>query len=137
MTPLLQLVAYTTVLTWVSIMAAAALRNREWTREGMKVGLSNHDHLPEATPLGGRAVRAATNTLENFVLFTALALTAHAAGRDAEATLGAQVFFWSRIVYRVSPRPVTSRPDKPHLPTRSRGDPSSPRLPAAPASPSG
>jgi uncharacterized MAPEG superfamily protein len=99
MTPLLQLVAYTTVLTWVSIMAAAALRNREWTLEGMKVGLSNRDHLPEATPLGGRAVRAATNTLENFVLFTALALTAQAAGREAEATLGAQVFFWSRVVY--------------------------------------
>jgi uncharacterized MAPEG superfamily protein len=65
----------------------------------MKVGLSNRDHLPEATPLGGRAVRAAANTLEGFVLFVALALTAHAAGRDAEALLGAQVFFWARVVY--------------------------------------
>jgi uncharacterized MAPEG superfamily protein len=99
MTTLLQLVAWTTVLTWVSIMAAAAMRNREWTPEGMKLGLSNRDNLPEATPLGGRAVRAAANTLENFVLFVALALTAHAAGLDAEATLGAQVFFWARVVY--------------------------------------
>lgn len=99
MTPLLQLVAYSTVLTWVSIMTAATLRNREWTLEGMKVGLSNRDNLPEPTPLGGRAVRAATNTLENFVLFVALALTAHAAGLDAEATLGAQIFFWARVVY--------------------------------------
>ncbi len=93
MTTLLQLVAWTTVLTWVSIMAAAAMRNREWTPEGMKLGLSNRDNLP------GRAVRAAANTLENFVLFVALALTAHAAGLDAEATLGAQVFFWARVVY--------------------------------------
>ena len=99
MTPLLQLVVYSTVLTWVSIMAAAFLRNREWTPEGIKVGLSNRDNLPEPTPLGGRAVRAATNTLENFVLFLALALTAHAAGLRDEATLGAQIFFWARVVY--------------------------------------
>jgi uncharacterized MAPEG superfamily protein len=99
MTPLLQLVAYATVLTWISIVAAAALRNREWTPAGMKAGLSNRDNLPEATPVGGRAVRAAANTLENFVLFVALALTAHAAGRDAEATLGAQIFFWARVAY--------------------------------------
>jgi uncharacterized MAPEG superfamily protein len=99
MTTLLQFVAFTTVLTWVSIMAGAVLRNREWTRVGMKVGFSNRDNLPEATPLGGRAVRAATNTIENFVLFVALALTAHAAGVGEEATLGAQVFFWARLVY--------------------------------------
>lgn len=99
MTTLLQLVACTTVLTWVSILAGAFLRNREWTLDGMKVGLSNRDNLPEPTPLGGRAVRAAANTLENFVLFVALALTAHAAGRGEEATLGAQVFLWARIAY--------------------------------------
>ena len=99
MTTLLQLVAYMTVLTWVSIMSAAFLRNREWTLDGMKVGLSNRDHLPEPTPLGGRAVRAAANTIENFVLFAALALTAQAAGMGDEATLGAQVFFWARLVY--------------------------------------
>ena len=99
MTTLLQLVAYMTVLTWVSIMAAAFLRNREWTLDGMKIGLSNRDQLPEPTPLGGRAVRAAANTVENFVLFLALALTAHAAGMGEEATDGAQVFFWARLVY--------------------------------------
>jgi len=99
MTPLLQLVAYLTVLTWLSIMAAAFLRNREWTLEGMRFGLSNRHNLPEPSPLGGRAVRAAANTLENFVLFAALALTAHVAGRGDEATLGAQVFFWARLIY--------------------------------------
>ena len=69
-----------TLLTWISIMLGAALRNREWTLDGMKVGLSNRDHLPEATPLGGRAERAAANTKENFILFAALALTAQLAG---------------------------------------------------------
>jgi len=99
MTPLLQVVFWTTVLTFVSIMAAAILRNREWTLEGMKIGLSNRDGLPEATPLGGRAVRAAENTKENFLLFLALAFVAYAAGADDRALLGAQVFFWARVVY--------------------------------------
>ena len=80
MTRLLELVVYMTLLTWISIMLGAALRNREWTLDGMKVGLSNRDHLPEATPLGGRAERAAANTKENFILFAALALTAQLAG---------------------------------------------------------
>jgi hypothetical protein len=62
MTTLLQLVVWMTLLTWVSIMAAAFLRNRESTPTGMALGLVNRDNLPEATPLGGRAVRAASNT---------------------------------------------------------------------------
>ena len=99
MTRLLDYVAYMTLLTWISIMLGAALRNREWTLDGMKVGLSNRDHLPEATPLGGRAERAAANTKENFILFAALALTAQLAGFGEQATAGAAVFFWARVVY--------------------------------------
>ena len=99
MNRLLDFVAYMTVLTWISIMLGAALRNREWTLEGMKVGLSNRDHLPEATALGGRAERAAANTKENFILFVALALTAQLAGVGEQATAGAAVFFWARAVY--------------------------------------
>ena len=82
-----------------SAIPSAFLRSGEGTLDGMKIGFSNRDHLPEPTPLGGRAVRAAANTLENFVLFVALALTANAAGLGDEATLGAQVFFWARLVY--------------------------------------
>lgn len=99
MTRLLDFVVYMTVLTWISIMLGAALRNREWTLEGMKVGLSNRDHLPEATALGGRAERAAANTRENFILFATLALTAQLAGLGEQATAGAAVFFWARVVY--------------------------------------
>lgn len=99
MTRLLEFVVYMTLLTWISIMLGAALRNREWTLDGMKVGLSNRDHLPEATPLGGRAERAAANTKENFILFAALALTAQLAGLAEQATVGAAVFFWARVIY--------------------------------------
>ena len=99
MTPLLNLVIYMTLLTFATIMLGALLRNREWTIDGMKVGLSNRDNLPEATPLGARAERAAANTREGFLLFVPLALVAHAIGADEAVLLGAQIFFWARIVY--------------------------------------
>jgi len=99
MTRLLNLVVYMTLLTWLAIVLGAMLRNREWTLAGMKVGLSNRDRLPEATALGGRAERAAANTKENFILFAALALTAQVAGLAEQATAGAAVFFWARVIY--------------------------------------
>lgn len=99
MTPLLHIVVCMTVLTFISIMLGAVLRNREWTLDGMKVGLSNREHLPEATPMGARAERAAQNTKENFILFVALAFVAQAAGMAEQAVLGATLFFWARVVY--------------------------------------
>ncbi|NNJ72537.1 MAG: hypothetical protein HKP09_05085 [Enterobacterales bacterium] len=99
MNSLLELVVYSTVLTFVAIMAGAILRNREWTLEGMKVGLSNRDNLPDETPMGGRAVRAASNSIEAFILFAPLAIVAHITGQAEAALLGAQLFFWSRVAY--------------------------------------
>lgn len=99
MTSLLQLVICMTVLTFIAIMLGTLLRNREYTMEGMKIGLSNRDNLPEATPMGARAERAAANTKENFILFLALALVAHAASLDEQVLFGATLFFWARVVY--------------------------------------
>jgi uncharacterized MAPEG superfamily protein len=40
------------------------------------------------------------NMLQNLVLFAALVLTAHVAGRaNAMTALGAQLFFWARLAY--------------------------------------
>lgn len=99
MTPLLDITLYFTVLTFAAVLLGAALRNREWTPEGLRAGLSNRDQLPEPTPLGGRAQRAANNAIEAAVMFVPLALIANAAGADQEALLGAQIFFWARVVY--------------------------------------
>lgn len=99
MTPLLELVVYMTLLTFIAVMLGAVLRNREWTLDGMRVGFGNRDHLPEATPVGGRADRAAQNTKENLLLFVPLALVAHIAGHGEQATAGALVFFWARVAY--------------------------------------
>ena len=60
----------------------------------------NRDDLPLIEDWAGRAQRAHMNMLQNLVLFAALVLTAHVAGRaNAMTALGAQLFFWARLAY--------------------------------------
>ena len=99
MTALLELTVYFTVWTLITVVVGAAIRNQEWTKEGRDIGLGNRDNLNEATPMGGRAERAAKNSIEAAVFFVPLALIANAAGLDAEVMLGAQIAFWARIAY--------------------------------------
>ena len=99
MTTLLELTMYFTVWTFLAVLVGGAMRKKEWTKEGREIGLGNRDNLKEATPMGGRAERAAKNSVEAAVFFVPLALIANAAGMDAEVMLGAQVAFWARIAY--------------------------------------
>jgi uncharacterized MAPEG superfamily protein len=100
MTGTLKYVAYAAVLTWLSIMIASFIRARAWTPAGIRIAFGNRNDLPPATELAGRAERTARNTLENFVLFAALALAAQAAGANAAQTeTGAAIFFWSRVAF--------------------------------------
>ena len=99
MTALLELTVYFTVWTLVVVVVGGAIRNQEWTAEGRQIGLGNRDNLKDATPMGGRAERAAKNSIEAAVFFVPLALIANAAGLDTEAMLGAQIAFWARIAY--------------------------------------
>lgn len=100
MTKTLTLVAYIGLITWIMLLVASLLRARAWTIGGMEIALGNRDNLPDPTPLAGRAERTARNTLENFVLFAVLALTAHVAGATgSRVELGAQLFFWARVAY--------------------------------------
>jgi len=99
MTPLLEITVYFTVLTFMTVLLGALIRNREWTAEGRAIGLGNRDNLGEPTALGGRAERTARNTIEASIFFVPLALVAHAAGLDTEVLLGAQIAFWARLAY--------------------------------------
>jgi uncharacterized MAPEG superfamily protein len=70
----------------------------------MQVGLmtlaQNREKLPELTGWAGRAARAHRNMMENLVLFAALVLVAVMADKTNNMTLlGAQIFFWARLVY--------------------------------------
>ena len=99
MTALLELTVYFTIWTLITIVLGAAIRNKEWTKEGRDIGLGNRDNLKEATAMGGRADRAAKNSIEAAVVFIPLALVANATGMDAEVLQGAQIAFWARIAY--------------------------------------
>jgi uncharacterized MAPEG superfamily protein len=96
----LTLVIYMAILTWLTLLAASLIKAKGWTAPGRKLALGNREDLPEPTLLAGRADRTAKNTLENFVLFAAIALVAQAAGlTGARVAAGATIFFWSRVLY--------------------------------------
>ncbi|MEJ8824137.1 MAPEG family protein [Variovorax humicola] len=100
MTATLTFVIYMAILTWLTILVASLIRARGWTFAGTLLAIGNRDNLPAPTALAGRALRTAQNTLENFALFAAIALVAHAAGVDGpKVATGAQIFFWARVAY--------------------------------------
>ncbi|MEK8034426.1 MAPEG family protein [Ideonella sp. DXS29W] len=100
MTPSLTLLVWMTVFTWVVLMLASLSRARAWTPRGMSLALGNRADMPEPSPAAARLDRAARNTLENFLLFAALVLAAHAAQvQHPHVTLGAQVFAVSRVAF--------------------------------------
>jgi uncharacterized MAPEG superfamily protein len=93
----LKMLVWSCVLTLVCMLVAAAGAQ-------LQVGLpplaGNREKLPELTGWAGRAQRAHRNLLENIVLFAALVLVAQATGKlNATTALGAQLFFWARVVY--------------------------------------
>jgi uncharacterized MAPEG superfamily protein len=99
MTPELNLLVWSIVLTVVQMLVAATATN---TQIPLATLAQNREDLPEVTGLAGRAQRAHRNMLENLPLFIGLVLVAHVASRTNSMTLlGAQLFFWARLVYAV------------------------------------
>jgi uncharacterized MAPEG superfamily protein len=100
MPKLMSLVICMTLLTWLTALMASLIRARAWTPRGLMLAMGNREHMPEPTPLAGRAQRAAANSLENLVFFAALALVAQVAGVAGERVLlGAQIFLWARVAF--------------------------------------
>ena len=95
----LQLLVCAVALTAVQVVVAVL---GSITQVGMPPLMGNRDGLAEFTGWVGRAHRAHRNMLESLVLFAALVLVAHAAGREnAMTALGAQLFLWGRAAYAV------------------------------------
>jgi uncharacterized MAPEG superfamily protein len=72
----------------------------------LQVGLpklaGNREGLAPMAGWVGRAQRAHLNMLENLVLFAPLVLIADITSRNNAVTeLGAQIFFWARLVYAI------------------------------------
>ena len=70
----------------------------------MQVGLpmlaGNRETMPAITGWAGRAARAHRNMLESMALFLPLVIVSVVSGKaNAMTLLGAQIFFWARLVY--------------------------------------
>jgi uncharacterized MAPEG superfamily protein len=97
MKPEFTLLLWAVLLTAVQAVAAA---QGAMMQVGLPALAGNREGLPEIRGWAGRAARAHRNMLENLVLFAALVLMAVVSGKTNGTTLlGAQIFFWARVVY--------------------------------------
>jgi uncharacterized MAPEG superfamily protein len=97
MTTDLWMLFFSVVLTWLFILGSSTptlLANLKWA-------LGPRDEV--IVPPGGWAARfrrTSANMNENLPIFAALVLLVHVAGKaNATSALGAQIFFWARVVH--------------------------------------
>src|SRR3546814_18578919 len=89
------------IIDWSSDVCVSDLMGFIFTR-GLCTVVGNREDFPASHGWMGRSHRAHLNMVENLVPFAALILAAQASGQaDAWTALGAQVFFYSRIVHAV------------------------------------
>jgi uncharacterized MAPEG superfamily protein len=99
MLPDLKLLVWAVALCVVQMLVSAMLGQKQ---VGLAALAGNRDGVPPYTGMAGRAQRAHRNMLENLPLFAALVLVAAVTGHaNATTALGAQLFFWARLVYAV------------------------------------
>ena len=91
----LRLLAYAAILSWLMIIVASGLK----AGFDLQIMFGNREALPNQTPLAGRAQRAASNMLENMVLFVAVLIATSGARDHDKIVLGARMFFWARLAY--------------------------------------
>ncbi len=97
MSPDLKYLLFSVILTFVQVLIAAATANQA---VGLAALAGNREGMAELSGIAGRARRAHLNMIENMVLFTALVVIAHVAGKaNAMTAMGAMIFFWGRLAY--------------------------------------
>ena len=99
MTLELTFLVYSIILTFALILVPATV---SILANGVTAQAGARDDLPEPSVFNQRCVRLRNNMLENMVMFTGLVLVAHAADvSTANTVLGAQIFFFARVVHAV------------------------------------
>jgi len=98
MTMELRVLAWTIVLGLAQVFIAAGMGTAQ---RGLLWNVGNRDGEPQAlTGPAARAARANLNFLETFPFFAAAVLAVMVAHRESPQTaLGAQIYFWARLVY--------------------------------------
>jgi len=94
----MKMLLWSIVLGLVQVALAATLVTGQ---RGLAWGAGARDGEPApVTPVAARLQRAAANFLETFPFFAAAVLAVVVTGRaDAISALGAQLYFWARLVY--------------------------------------
>lgn len=98
MTIEIQMLAWAIALGVLQVLAAATLSTLQ---RGVKWGAGPRDGVaPPLTGVAARMNRAFGNFMETFPLFAAAVLAVLVSGQsDATSALGAQSYFWARVVY--------------------------------------
>lgn len=98
MTIELKMAAWTLVLAFVQILLFDFARTGQY---GLKWNTGPRDEvMPPLSAQAERLNRAQANLYETLPLFLGAVLIAHIAGREnATTALGAQIYFWGRVVY--------------------------------------
>ena len=95
----LKLLVWSAILVLVQSVVAAIGAQQQ---VGIPTLMGNRDDMPALSGWAGRAMRAHRNILETLVVFAIAVLVANATGRlNATTALGANLFFWARLVYAV------------------------------------
>ena len=94
----MKMLAWAIVLGLLQVAVAATMATAQ---RGFAWGAGARDGDPKPlTPMAARLVRASANFLETFPFFAAAVLALAVLGRGSEQTaLGAQVYFWGRVLY--------------------------------------
>ena len=97
MNPDLAVLVWSVVLTFVLVLIAVFGAMLE---VGLLTLVGNREGFPELKGWAGRATRAHKNMVQNMALFVPLVLAAVVANKtNATTLLGAQIFFWARVVH--------------------------------------
>lgn len=94
-----QALVWSGILTFLMLLVASAFCARVWEPGGVMVAFGNREGVVLPLGLAGRADRAARNMMEAMVMFLAVVLAAHIAGKASQAAFGATIFFWARLIY--------------------------------------
>jgi uncharacterized MAPEG superfamily protein len=94
----IQMLCWSVVLGLVQLILATSLATRD---QGLAYNMSARDlPAPSVTPLSARMLRAFGNFRETFVYFAVAVLVVTVTAKNSPTSaLGAQIYFWARLVY--------------------------------------
>jgi uncharacterized MAPEG superfamily protein len=94
----IQMLCWSVVLGLVQLILATSLATKD---QGLAYNMSARDlPAPSVTPLSARMLRAFGNFRETFVYFAVAVLVVTVLAKNSSTSaLGAQIYFWARLVY--------------------------------------